>query len=375
MGIMIIQNNLKNCTLKLNKVYSLLADDISRKIFLERINLYIAKKELHNTSMITIDGMLPYAQQNIQKAYNELQKAIKPIVNIKADTIIFYGAGSDGKAIMYYSKPFLYGKKLLFCDKVSDKLGAVLKVPVISPDELVRDYYNNQVVITSSGNFNSIYDLLTENGWSKDKIIIYDYKKHINPNQLICDPYQYFPDDIISLTEDEIFVDCGCYDGANSLEFVERCKGKYKKIYAFEPDKVNADTIRRSLSHLENIVVEEIGVWNKQDTLKFSSEGNMVGKISADSGLAIQVDTIDNVCKNEKVSFIKMDIEGAEQNALLGAKETILQNNPKLAICVYHSFDDLIEIPLLINSFSSEYKLYLRHHSVWSCETVLYATL
>ena len=81
------------------------------------------------------------------------------------------------------------------------------------------------------------------------------------------------------------------------------------------------------------------------------------------------------VAEEDKVTFIKMDVEGAELESLKGAKETILRNKPKLAICIYHKPDDLIDIPLYINELVPEYKLYIRHHSNDRGETALYAVM
>ena len=77
--------------------------------------------------------------------------------------------------------------------------------------------------------------------------------------------------------------------------------------------------------------------------------------------------------QKRKVSFIKMDIEGEERNALIGAKRTIKENKPKLAISVYHKYDDIFEIPRLIMEFRNDYKFYLRHYSMVEWDTVLYA--
>lgn len=90
-------------------------------------------------------------------------------------------------------------------------------------------------------------------------------------------------------------------------------------------------------------------------------------------GISIPVTTVDNELKSEKVTFIKMDIEGAELESLKGCKRTILNNKPKLAICVYHKPEDIWEIPSIILEYFSEYKLYLRHYSFAGSETVLYA--
>lgn len=94
-----------------------------------------------------------------------------------------------------------------------------------------------------------------------------------------------------------------------------------------------------------------------------------------DAVTKIQVDTIDNLCGEEKVTLIKMDIEGSEQAALRGAVNVIKRDKPRLAICIYHTFEDLYEIPFMIKDMVPEYKIYIRHHAYSHCETVVYATL
>ena len=84
---------------------------------------------------------------------------------------------------------------------------------------------------------------------------------------------------------------------------------------------------------------------------------------------------MDDHLQGEDVSFIKMDIEGAERAALRGAEQLIRRCRPDLAICVYHSISDLFEIPLYIHSIVPEYCLYLRHHTPVFCETVCYAVI
>ena len=83
---------------------------------------------------------------------------------------------------------------------------------------------------------------------------------------------------------------------------------------------------------------------------------------------------LDNCIPPEtKITHIKMDIEGAELNALKGAKNIIQRDTPILAICVYHKIQDFVEIPNYILSLVPDYKLYLRHHNISGTETVLYA--
>ena len=89
----------------------------------------------------------------------------------------------------------------------------------------------------------------------------------------------------------------------------------------------------------------------------------------------IEAASIDQMCGLEKVTFIKMDIEGSEREALKGAERVILRDKPRLAICVYHKWEDLYEIPMMVKRMAPEYRLYLRHHSDTAMETVLYAVI
>lgn len=82
---------------------------------------------------------------------------------------------------------------------------------------------------------------------------------------------------------------------------------------------------------------------------------------------------LDTLLASNKVTFIKMDIEGAEQNALEGAKQIIQKQTPKLAICIYHSLEDLWEVPLQIKRMVPEYKIGVRHHAANMGDTVCYA--
>ena len=84
---------------------------------------------------------------------------------------------------------------------------------------------------------------------------------------------------------------------------------------------------------------------------------------------------MDHCDEAQAATFIKMDIEGAEMNALRGARTIIQKNKPKLAICIYHSDEDMLRLAEWIHETVPEYKLYVRQHSNCICETVLYAVL
>ncbi|WP_026491286.1 FkbM family methyltransferase [Butyrivibrio sp. XPD2002] len=91
--------------------------------------------------------------------------------------------------------------------------------------------------------------------------------------------------------------------------------------------------------------------------------------------ISIKICSIDDTPECEGASFIKMDIEGAEWDALHGAEKTICRNKPKLALCIYHSDEDMIRIAEYIHELVPEYRLYVRHHTRRNHETVLYAVI
>lgn len=97
------------------------------------------------------------------------------------------------------------------------------------------------------------------------------------------------------------------------------------------------------------------------------------GMEQAQEAETISVVSIDGCDECKDTTFIKMDLEGAEQNALRGTIETIKRNKSKLAICIYHSDEDMLEIIDFIHELVPEYKLYVRHHSTGLMETVMYA--
>ncbi|KLU63622.1 hypothetical protein DEAC_c44790 [Desulfosporosinus acididurans] len=165
------------------------------------------------------------------------------------------------------------------------------------------------------------------------------------------------------------------------MSFINKV-GKFKYIYAFEPDEENFKTLNKELEELsvnacnDQIIAFNAGVFDKNERVLFQPNSNGGGSQINENGLqTIEVLALDSVLCEKEVTFIKMDIEGAEKEALLGAKEIITSQRPKLAICVYHKPEDLWEIPLLIKSWVPEYKLYLRHHCHDITETVCYAVL
>lgn len=191
---------------------------------------------------------------------------------------------------------------------------------------------------------------------------------------------QYFPEDIIEIGEDEVFIDGGAYTGDTIQQFVDtlkKAKRRYKRIIAFEPDKANYKLTGKFFGKKKAIILINKGLSDQEKELMFSGSGATVkvAETMSDGVTIIPVINIDAVPECADATWIKMDIEGAEMDALHGAQNVIKNNHPKLTICIYHSDEDMVRIAEYIHELVPEYRLYVRHHSRTRVETVLYAVI
>ncbi len=169
-------------------------------------------------------------------------------------------------------------------------------------------------------------------------------------------------------------IDCGAYTGDTIKKYINFTGNNEEKIWAFEPDPKNFRKLQESCCDMSNVIFLNYGVWDKNEVLSFSANSSGDSSISTDGDIKVNCMKIDDVVKDEKVGFIKMDVEGAERQALLGASETIRRNNPVMAISAYHLWDDLFVLPLLLDDITADgYKIYLRHHGIAAAELVIYA--
>ncbi len=180
---------------------------------------------------------------------------------------------------------------------------------------------------------------------------------------------QYF-DPIVPLSDEEVFVDCGGFDGDTVLEFCSR-NPQYRQIYLFEPSPSNFERARVRLQGFENLSLIPMGVSDVRGTLAFDPSAGSASSVSAAGSMTIDVVSIDE-CISQPVSFIKMDLEGWELQALKGARQHILEDHPKLAISVYHHASDFWRIPEYVLGLRGDYSVYLRHYSEGWSETVMY---
>lgn len=177
----------------------------------------------------------------------------------------------------------------------------------------------------------------------------------------------YWEPDLFPDNTDDVLVDVGAYTGDSIAQYVKVYGSGYKKIYAYEvsPDSCEAMQANIDKMSLHDVVIRNKGAGSQRGELFLSRSASdaSANQLSADesAGQRIEVVPLDEDIP-EPVTFLKMDIEGAEWDTLLGCERIISQEQPKLAICVYHGYDDLWRIPALIESMNPNYEMHLRHY-------------
>lgn len=173
-------------------------------------------------------------------------------------------------------------------------------------------------------------------------------------------------ENIIKLGDDESFLDLGAYRGDTVEEFIHHCKGSYREIIALEPDR---RTFKKLTVYLESIpysTAYQKAIFSESKTLIFSSKAGRQSTIS-DKGEEIEAVTVDELCKDKKITYIKMDVEGVEYEALSGGVNTLKLQKPKLNIALYHKSVDIFELPLMISRINPDYKFHIRRHPYIPC--------
>lgn len=327
------------------QIYEHLGDELSKEIFGCRV-LYT------ETRMVWISKIFPTFSEG-----RELLEKLKR----KTRKVIF----SAGDYAKDFAKVCYFTKWECFVDNY--KYGMICEgIPVISFNDYLENYKDADVYVASNRFRKEIIAQLRDNGIAEDKII------DLTNVFASAESRQYFDLPELFCKEDEIFVDCGCYDGQTSKNFIAWCNNQYKHIYAFEAQSDKIEQCKEVLS-VDKVTIYPCGVWKESGKLNFSGDLQEGSRISEDGDIEIPVESLDNVLGDKKITFIKMDIEGSELQALQGGEKIIRANHPKLAICVYHRPEDIFEIPQLLLEYNPNYTFYLRHYSCRNSETVLYA--
>lgn len=357
------EKNLFEMLEKIKDIRKKMQDAESKKIYDLRMNAFIYK---NNEDFL---DYIPYISTNWR--LGELDHIFSVLDQI--DNIIICGAGKYGMRTYNILKNSRYKNfDIYFLDnnmKVRKNLEekGLCTIDVV---ELMRKRQNSIAIISTQKYRQELYDQIVFAGFPQERIL--------NPfggNIVGVCGQQYF-DYFKSESEKEVFVDAGCYDGSTSVEFTKWSKG-WEKIYAFEANPSSAYRCKCrfvEMGIMNKVDLFQKGTWSSKGFLSFSGGEYNAGAMIADCGnVKIETIPIDDVVTGGRVTFIKMDVEGAEYQSLLGASKTIKKYKPKLAISLYHKPEDIIEIPYIILQINPDYRFAIRHYTTCNWETILYA--
>jgi FkbM family methyltransferase len=371
-------------------------------------------------------------KQNIRNEMEEIIIKIKECENkvkpedIKNKRVILYGAGIDGIKVLTESGKYQVDV-IAFFDIRANLIKNIKGIPVVKPDfNIVTENEKADIpVILTVKPFNlrneAIIKTLFELGYKNiikatDLFDFYSFTKtdisefdRINSSIIECaqlledetsykiykgfiashatkrydtfsTPTQnikYFDSDFGENKGYQRYIDCGAFSG-DTLKDLNKLKGKVEKAALFESDLSTFKELLKTIGSESRIYAEEMslypcGVWSDTVKLRANNGMGLNSHISDDGDDIIQCVALDQVLKGFSPTFIKMDVEGAEYQALTGAKNIIAESRPTMVISLYHVLRDIWELPLFINSWDLRYKFYIRAYGNGGNATMLYA--
>ncbi len=178
---------------------------------------------------------------------------------------------------------------------------------------------------------------------------------------------------ILKLTEQEDMLDLGAYRG-DTVEEIIRLFGGVSSATCFEPDPKTFQKLLEYSKKKENVTPLPFAAWCEEREFNFSGGGGRQSAIYENGKQLVKAVAVDRILKEtQRVTYVKMDVEGAEKEALMGMKRLLKSQKPKLSIAAYHRTEDLCTLIPLIKSLNPEYKIHLRHHPYIPCwDTNLY---
>ena len=308
---------------------------------------------------IDVDGFIDDFTQDV----NYLNKPIISIENVPTNALV----------VVVIGKPLIAEKRVkqFQFDSIDYysffKYSGLAIKQVMFWDGMIADITNN--LLKYEWIYSLLYDATSKNQFYNILNFRLSYDLDYMRGFKAIEDKQYFEDFLELDTEGESFVDVGAYDGYTTEEFI-KISPDFKKVFLFEPEEKNIHIAKNRLNKFNNIQFFQLGLSDKKETLRFDVSGSS-SKISENGEIIINVDRLDDII-HEEVTFIKMDIEGAESKAIDGAKAIIGKYHPKLAISVYHKKDDFWKIPEQILKIRDDYKIYLRHYTEGISETIMF---
>jgi len=367
--------------------------------------------------------------ENVVQACMRETGGFDALAGARAQSIVVFGAGNLGKKFVRVLRE--HGTEpIAFADNNRDLWGASIDgVPVLSPDDCAARYGDRAAFVVALWNylvtFRQIREQLQRLGCQcivPGLALMWKYPDDLLPHycldlphktlqeaddarrafalleddasrrvylaflrwRLLLDydalpaPSGYYPEDVVTLTDHEVFVDCGAYDGDTLSDFVQRRRGVLAEAHAFEPDPANYERLAAYVAALPDSIRTKVRTYNlalgaKSGVVRFASTGAMGSCVQEDGGVEVECRPMDDVLGEKAPTYVKMDVEGAELEVLAGAVGLLSRGQTIWAITAEHRYDDLWRIPLFIQSQSGAYRFFLRSHLNEGLDLVWYA--
>lgn len=241
---------------------------------------------------------------------------------------------------------------------------------VLAPEVSVfgTDYFSMETINQYSSNIDNLYSILADEKSKEVFASLMEYKISGKIQYLFnCEtPREEVFQNIIQLGDQETYVDLGAYRGDTIDEFLQMTDQRFSKIFALEPDLKNYKKLTEYVATLPDTLANRISLWNKaswskEQILSFDGGGGRNSNIGEGKFTVHGID-VDGILNGQKVTYIKMDVEGAESETISGLSKTLRQWKPALAISAYHHTGDLFTLPFEVLNKNSEYRIFLRHH-------------
>ncbi|MBR6531147.1 MAG: FkbM family methyltransferase [Clostridia bacterium] len=240
------------------------------------------------------------------------------------------------------------------------------KHPLFAPNVPIVDdgVFTREFIEEHDEEFERAYSLLSDEFSRQSFIDVLNFKVSGKVEYLFkCEKQKAeIYSEYLKLNENEIFMDLGAYDGDTVREFLQATGGRYNRIIAVEADEKNYRKLTDKTAEINNITTYNLAAWDKKETLFFEKKKGRNSKLSSVGKVEVQADSVDNILCGEKITVLKMDIEGSEEKALEGARQTVVNHRPKLYVCAYHRNSDMFRLPLKIHELCTDYRIYFCHH-------------
>ncbi len=260
-----------------------------------------------------------------------------------------------------------------------DRVNEIAKKHILlSPDVPVAGdgLFTYEYAVQNAKKIARVYNLLEDEQSRKTYADVINFKisGKIDYLNACTAPQSEVYDQLIKLSDDEVYVDLGAYNGDTALEFINACNGRYKSIYAFEPNPRNFRKMTKNIGERANFYPINAGAWSSTGTFSFTKGEGRMTMISEKGKTTAECCAVDDTVK-EQATLIKLDVEGAENEAILGAERHI-KGGAKIISALYHRNEDMFDIPLLIHELNPKLKMYIRHQLyIPAWETNLYCTM